>query len=164
MKCFQLKPHHKNLESTIKNPMILCFRSINEVCSRFHGNRQTDWQTDTDTHTQTDTQNDYRNPCTCALRVKNKSFWKRMTVRMYLKVTIFGRHILMFDIFADWQNYVLLANISCMYYWTLESVNPLPYLHTNCVLVKCALDQNHRKMYLQSHPKVCIQHYNYILL
>ena len=49
--------------------MILCFRCKNEVCSGFHGNRQTD--THTHTHTQTDTQNDYRNPCACAPRVND---------------------------------------------------------------------------------------------
>ena len=49
-KCFQQKPHNKNLEYTIMNPMTPCFWCINEVCNRFCGYRQT--------HRQ----NDYSNP------------------------------------------------------------------------------------------------------
>ena len=36
----------------------------------------------------------------------------------------------MFDIFVQKQNFVL-ANISFMYYRTLEFVDPVPLLHTN---------------------------------
>ena len=61
MKHFQRKPHDKHLENTIKNPMTPCFRRINEVCSRFCGNRQT----------HTHGQNDYHNPTEHELRVNN---------------------------------------------------------------------------------------------
>ena len=44
---YQRKLHDKNFENAIKNSMIPCFRHINEVCSRFHGKRQTDRQTTT---------------------------------------------------------------------------------------------------------------------
>ena len=47
---FQQKPHNKNLENTIKNPIKLCFWRKNEVSSRFCRNRQTD----THTHRQND--------------------------------------------------------------------------------------------------------------
>ena len=50
MKRFQQKPHNKNLENTIKNPIKLCFWRKNEVSSRFCRNRQTDRHT----HTQTE--------------------------------------------------------------------------------------------------------------
>ena len=60
-KRFQRKPHDKNLENTVKNPMTPWFQSTNKVCSRFRGNKQT--------HTHTHGQNDYRNPTAHAPRV-----------------------------------------------------------------------------------------------
>ena len=45
MKCFQRKPHNKNLENIVKNPMTSCFWCTNDVCSRFRGNGQTDRHT-----------------------------------------------------------------------------------------------------------------------
>ena len=46
MKHFQQKPRDKNLENTMKNPMIPCFRRKIEVGSRFRGNRQIDRRKD----------------------------------------------------------------------------------------------------------------------
>ena len=50
-KRFHWKPCNKNLENTVNNPMTHSFRCINEVCSRFRGNRQSDTQTQTTTVT-----------------------------------------------------------------------------------------------------------------
>ena len=42
--------------------------------------------------------------------------------------------VLIFDISADWPKSVkfVLANISYMHYRTLEFVDPVPFLHTDC--------------------------------
>ena len=77
-KHFQRKPHDKNLENTIKNPIIPCFQRINEVCSRFHGNRQTGT---TYSHTDRTTTITLQRMCRgLIIPLANAHFWELSTL------------------------------------------------------------------------------------